>query len=39
MFPKGVPADLAPRETILAGLEYLLENLVGVRRGTQNTSV
>jgi hypothetical protein len=35
MFPDGLPPDLAPRETILAGLQYLLENLDGVRRGTQ----
>ena len=35
MFPDGLPPNLASRETILAGLQYLLENLDGVRRGSQ----
>ena len=35
MFPEGLSAELASRETILAGLEYLLDHLDGVRRGTQ----
>jgi hypothetical protein len=35
MFPDGLPPDLASRESILAGLEYLLGNLHGIRRGTQ----
>jgi hypothetical protein len=35
MFPEGLSAELASREAILAGLEYLLDNLDGVRRGTQ----
>jgi hypothetical protein len=35
MFPGGIPPDLASRESILAGLQYLHENLLGVRRGTQ----
>src|SRR5678809_864542 len=35
MFPGGIPSNLASRDSILAGLEYLHENLLGVRRGTQ----
>jgi hypothetical protein len=35
MFPGGIPSNLASRDSILAGLEYLHENLHGVRRGTQ----
>jgi hypothetical protein len=35
MVDKGVPLDLTRRKATLSGLEYLLDNLSGVRRGTQ----
>jgi hypothetical protein len=35
MVKDGVQLDLTRRKHILAGLEYLLEHLDGVRRGTQ----
>jgi hypothetical protein len=35
MVDDGVQLDLTRRKPILAGLEYLLEHLDGVRRGTQ----
>ena len=35
MIDDGVQLDLTRRKAIMAGLEYLLDNLPGVRRGTQ----
>jgi hypothetical protein len=35
MVKDGVQLDLTRRKPILAGLEYLLDHLLGVRRGTQ----
>src|SRR5262245_64965158 len=35
MVDDGAQLDLTRRKTIMAGLEYLLDNLFGIRRGTQ----
>src|SRR5262245_40796433 len=35
MVDDGVQLDLTRRKAIMAGLEYLLDNLPGIRRGTQ----